>query len=274
MKYQILVDSSADILPSEFLNKNIGFKSVPLTIHVGEKEFVDDESLDTHEMLASVHAFKGKTSSSCPSSQSFLDEFSKAEFTFVVTITQKISGSYNSAVLAKNSFEKPENICVIDSKATSGTMILIVEELVRQIESGKSFEEISQDIMTFRDRKTLFFVLQKFDNLVANGRMSHVAGFIANALFIRPICRAEDGEIRIVQKLLGPKNAFQKLVRMTVDECKNKDQKIVISHCEDEKTAYYVKKELESKGFSNVCIIPTRGLTSYYALENGMILCF
>lgn len=274
MKYQILVDSSADFLESKFLNSNIRFKSIPLTICVGEREFVDNEELDTHEMLSCVHAYKGKTSSACPSPQSFLDEFDKAEFTFVVTITQKLSGSYNSAVVAKNSYSKPENVCVIDSKATSGTMILVVEELVRQIEGGKSFEEICKNIMTFRDSKTLFFVLQKFDNLVANGRMSHVAGFIANALFIRPICRAVDGEIKIALKLMGPKNAFQKLVKMTNEECKDKTAKIVISHCEDEQNALFVKNELEKCGFLNIQIVPTRGLTSYYALEKGMILCF
>lgn len=274
MKYQILCDSSGDLPQSAFKNSKIGYSVVPLSILVGDKEFVDDENLDTHEMLSAMHAYKGKTSSACPSPEAFSSKFDEAEYTFVVTITQKLSGCYNSAMVAKQSYEKSENVCVIDSMATSGTMLLIVEELERLIESGLAFEEICKCIEKYRDERTLFFVLQKFDNLVANGRMSHVAGFIASTLFIRPLCRAVDGDIKVILKLMGPKNAFQKMTKMTIEECKDKSSKVVITHCEDEEDALHIKSELEANGFTNVHILPMRGLTSYYALEKGVILCF
>lgn len=274
MKYQILCDSSGDMPESMFKNKNIGYSVVPLTILVGDQEFVDNESLNPSEMLAAMHAYKGKTSSACPSPDSFEKLFKNADYTFVVTITQKLSGCYNSAMVAKQSYEKSDNVCVIDSKATSGTMLLIVEKLVELIEQGLSYTEICQQIEKYRDERTLFFVLQKFDNLIANGRMSRVAGFVANTLFIRPICRAVDGDIKIALKLMGPKNAFQKLVKMTAEECKDKDTKIVITHCEDNQDAGFVKEELEKLGYTNIHVLPTRGLTSFYALEKGLILCF
>ena len=153
-------------------------------------------------------------------------------------------------------------------------MYLIVEKLVELIERGLEFNEIVKLIEKYRDERTLFFILQKFDNLIANGRMSRVAGFVANTLLIRPICRAVDGDIKIAFKLMGPKNAFQKLIKMTSEECKDKNSKIVITHCEDEQDAKYIKSQLELLNYKNVVVLPMRGLTSYYALEKGIILCF
>lgn len=274
MKYQILCDSSGDFPEASFKNKNVIYKVIPLSILVGEQEFVDDDKLDANNMLKAMHAFKGKTSSACPSPELFLKELNNADYTFIITITQKLSGCYNSAMVAKNSYSKPENVCVIDSKATSGVMYLIVEELVRLIEEGKSYNQIVEEINKFRDQRTLFFILQKFDNLVANGRMSHVAGFIASTLLIRPLCRAVDGDIKIAFKLMGPRNAFQKLIKMVSEECKNKSQKIIITHCEDYDDAKYIEQELNKLGFDNIHILPMRGLTSYYALEKGIILCY
>lgn len=274
MKFQILADSSCDLTENDFNHKGIGFKIIPLTIRVGEQDFVDDNQLNPKEMLSAMHAFRGKSLSSCPSPDAYLNEFANAEYTFVVTISQKLSGSFNSAFVAQGSHDHPENIFVIDSKATSGTMALIVEEIARLIEQGLSYKEICQKIIEYRDARTLFFVLQKFDNLVAAGRMSRVAGFIANSLLVRPICRAVDGDIKIAMKLIGPRNAFQKLIKLTNEECKDKTAPIVITHCQDPQDGEYVKQELTKLGFSNIKLAPMRGLCSYYALEKGMILCF
>ena len=205
MKYQIIVDSCADLKSDYIKNKNIGFNVIPLTINVGEKEYVDNDEIDVKAMLEDMKKSK-KSSSACPAPQSFLDQFKKAEYTFVVTITSKLSGCNNAAIVAKNSYEKSENIHVIDSKAVSGTEILIVDKLVELIEKDLSFEEIKTEIDKYRDERNLFFILQKFDNLVNNGRMSRFAGLIASTLVIRPICIADKGEIKIAKKTI--KNQF------------------------------------------------------------------
>ena len=145
MKYQILVDSASDLLSDYYTDPEIGFKVVPLTIHVNDKEYVDNDSLNIQEMLADMHASK-KSSSACPAPQSFLSEFDNAEYTFIVAITSKLSGCYNSAVVAKNSYSKPENICVIDSKAVSGTEMLIVDKLIELIKQDLPYEQIVKEI--------------------------------------------------------------------------------------------------------------------------------
>lgn len=274
MKYQILVDSASDLLSDYYTDPEIGFKVVPLTIHVKDKEYVDNDSLNIQEMLADMHASK-KSSSACPAPQSFLSEFDNAEYTFIVTITSKLSGCYNSAVVAKNSYSKPENICVIDSKAVSGTEMLIVDKLIELIKQDLPYEQIVKEITEYRDKRSLYFILQKFDNLVNNGRMSKIAGLIASKLVIRPICIAYEGEIKIAKKIIGIKNTFTKLVQMIGEKAKDfSKETLIITHCFAEEEANYIKSDLEEKcNFKEIRILPMRGLCSYYALEKGLIIC-
>ncbi len=274
MKFQILVDSASDLLSNYIVDENIGFKVIPLTINVNDVEYVDNDQLDITQMLKKMHEFK-KSSSACPAPESFLQEFDNADYTFIVTITSKLSGCYNSACVAKQSYSKPENICVIDSKAVSGTEILIVDKLVELIKQDLSFDEIVNQINDFRDKKSLYFILQKFDNLVNNGRMSKIAGLIASTLVIRPICIAHEGEIKIAKKIIGIKNAFTKLVQMICEKAKDfSKETLIITHCFAEDEAKSIKSDLEKKcNFKEIRILPMRGLCSYYALEKGIIVC-
>lgn len=274
MKYQILVDSASDLLSDYLADSEIGFKVIPLTINVGDNEYVDNDDLDIKKMLDDMHASK-KSSSACPAPESFLKEFDNAEYTFIVTITSKLSGCYNSAVVAKNSYSKPENICVIDSKAVSGTEILLVDKLVELIKQDLPYQQICEEINAYRDKKSLYFILQKFDNLVNNGRMSKIAGLIASKLVIRPICIAHEGEIKMAKKIIGIKNAFSKLVQMISEKAKDfSKETLIITHCYAEEEANYIKSDLEKKcNFKEIRVQAMRGLCSYYALEKGLIIC-
>ena len=274
MKYQILVDSASDLLGDYIKDENIGFKVIPLTINVNDKEYVDNDELNVPAMLEDMHQSK-KNSSACPAPESFLQEFDNAEYTFIVTITAKLSGCYNAACVAKQSYAKPENIHVVDSKAVSGTEILLVDKLVELIKQGLSFEEIKKAIDEYRDKKNLYFILQKFDNLVNNGRMSKIAGLIASKLVIRPICIAHEGEIKMAKKIIGIKNAFSKLVQMIAEKAKDfsKDT-LIISHCFAVDEANNIKSDHDKNcKFKELRILPMRGLCSYYALEKGVIVC-
>ena len=274
MKYQILVDSASDLKSDYIQDQNIGFKVIPLTININGQEYVDNDDLNCEQMLKDMHESK-KNSSACPAPESFLQNFDSAEYTFIVTITAKLSGCYNAACVAKNSYSKPENVHVIDSKAVSGTEILIVDKLVELIKEGLPFEEIKTKIDEFRDERNLYFILQKFDNLVNNGRMSKIAGLIASKLVIRPICIAHEGEIKMAKKIIGIKNAFAKMVQMIKEKAKDfSKQTIIITHCFAEEEAKEIKSNIEKLcNFKEIRILPMRGLCSYYALEKGVIVC-
>ncbi len=274
MKYQILVDSASDLKSDYIQDQNIGFKVIPLTININDQEYIDNDDLNCEQMLKDMHESK-KNSSACPAPESFLQNFDSAEYTFIVTITAKLSGCYNAACVAKNSYSKPENVHVIDSKAVSGTEILIVDKLVELIKEGLPFEEIKTKIDEFRDERNLYFILQKFDNLVNNGRMSKIAGLIASKLVIRPICIAHEGEIKMAKKIIGIKNAFAKMVQMIKEKAKDfSKQTIIITHCFAEEEAKEIKSNIEKLcNFKEIRILPMRGLCSYYALEKGVIVC-
>ena len=87
------------------------FVSVPLTIRAGEKEFIDDNSLDVREMVDYMSNFKGKSGTACPSVDAWLQAFEGAERVLCFTITSGLSGSYNSAGCAKSMLEsKRKNV--------------------------------------------------------------------------------------------------------------------------------------------------------------------
>ena len=277
MKFQILVDSSADMDISYLKDSNIGFGIVPLTIHAGSVEFVDDENIDTHQMLTTIHSTKEKSGTACPSPEAWLQHFSNAEFTFVVTMTSKLSGTFNSANVARDMAENKQNIYVFDTLATSGTLELVCDEIVRLIKLDKTFDEIISLVNDFIKTRNLFFLLHRFDNLVANGRMSRFAGFMAKTLVIKPICTASPvGTIDMVSKSIGSLNAYKKTVDLAYTRCTDfENRKCIITHCENEEDATKIKEMLQAKcNFKEIVVKPMRGLTSFYSLEKGLIICF
>lgn len=273
MKYKIIVDSSSDIPINYVKSDKVKIEVAPLTIQVGSKTFVDDDNLDTKELLKELNSFNGNVRTSCPNPYDFLSKMNDAENVFVVTISKKLSGSYNSAMLAVFEFEG-KNILVIDSMATSGVIIRIVDELVSYIEQGLEFDEIKDRILKFRDERKLYFVLDKFDNLVNNGRVSKTVAFVATVLKIKPLCFADNGEINVRFKIRTRKFVIEKLIEtIKSDKEDYSNDECIISHCEDEQTANYIKESLEKIcNFKKVTIIKTRGLCSFYALEKGIIV--
>ncbi len=275
MKYQIIVDSSSDLTKDYLDGTGIGFAVAPLTVRIGEQEFVDDENIDVKAMLDAFNQYDGKTGSACPPPDAFAKAFDDADHTFIVTITSRLSGCYNSALVAANG-SPDKKVHVVDSRAVSGSMVLIVDKLVELINSGLEFEEIVTQIEEYRKNVKLFFVLQCFDNLVQNGRMSKFAGFVAKHLSIRPVSIATDeGVIKVITKTIGTLNAYKKMTELISETIKDfEGRKVVISHCNNEKDAEIIKKMITEKfPVKEVEIKPMRGLCSYYAMDKGVIVC-
>lgn len=275
-KFQIVVDSASDMLPNHFNNKDILLNIVPLTIHVGEKEFVDNESLDIPNMLKEMYDYPMKSTSSCPPVGKFEEMFLQAENTICITISGSISGTYNSACLAAEmAREKGCNVHVVDSKQTSGAMMLIAEKCYELMQENKTFEEIVSETEKYRDKKTLLFVLDKFDNLIKNGRMSKMSGVIAGFLKIKPIATTVEGEIKLIEKKRTTTMAIKRLMEIITEKLKSDDKAdIVISHCFAEDVAAQIETEIKEKcKFKSLRVIAMRGLCSFYSLEQAVMIC-
>ena len=276
MKYRICVDSSSNLLSNYIVDEEVGFNVIPLTIRVGNKEYVDNDDLNVDELLKDVESSKEACSSSCPAPQDFLNHFEDSEYVICVTISQKLSVCYKSACVAKDMSENKDNILIIDSKLTAGAMRLIVDKAYQLIKSGKEFKEITEELIKYRDSIQLLFVLDKFDNLVKNGRMSKVVAFIAQLAAIKPLCYGDEGEIKIKEKIRTFKGVLKRLVHNIGVMCPiTKGRICVISHTQNKESAMLLKALIEEEyEFDSIIVEDNRGLCAFYALSGGLLVSF
>lgn len=276
MKFKIIVDSSSNLLNSYYQDKkDVAFKVVPLTIRIGQEEFIDNDELDVNRMLDVLRLNDGGQSS-CPSPNDYLRELDEAEYSFIITITSKLSGSFNSACVARTMCKNPEHVFVIDSKGTAGSIVLIVEKLFELIKENKEFSVITNEITAFRNSVNLLFALDCFDNLVRNGRMSKLTAFIAEKIAIKPLCYADDGEIKIKEKIRTFRGVIKRMTHYIGKMCEDTTNKIcIIAHTRNESAALELKKDIEENyHFKEVRVMENRGLCAFYALEGGLIVTF
>lgn len=276
MKFKIIVDSSSNLLNSYYQDKkDVAFKVVPLTIRIGQEEFIDNDELDVNRMLDVLRLNDGGQSS-CPSPNDYLRELDEAEYSFIITITSKLSGSFNSACVARTMCKNPEHVFVIDSKGTAGSIVLIAEKLFELIKENKEFSVITNEITAFRNSVNLLFALDCFDNLVRNGRMSKLTAFIAEKIAIKPLCYADDGEIKIKEKIRTFRGVIKRMTHYVGKMCEDTTNKIcIIAHTQNESAALELKKDIEENyHFKEVRVMENRGLCAFYALEGGLIVTF
>lgn len=271
---KIVADSSCDL---SGLN-NISFECAPLKIITAQKEYIDTPSLDVNEMVSDLQSYKGKSSTSCPNAGDWLNAFGDSEFIFCVTITATLSGSYNAACLAKETYESEHpnrRVFVLDSLSTGPEMALILERLEELILSGKEFTEICNDITIYSQHTGLLFMLESMKNLANNGRVNPIVARMAGMLGIRVVGKAsEKGDLEPLNKCRGEAKALEAIAEhMQLLGFKN--GKVIISHCQNSSAAHALKELLENKfGSVPIKIHECRALCSFYAEKGGMLIGF
>ncbi|MBR6478276.1 MAG: DegV family protein [Lachnospiraceae bacterium] len=270
--YKIIADSSCDLLELP----GVLFETVPLTISTDEKSFTDDPQLDVKSVLDYLSSYNGRSYTACPSTQSWMDAFEGADEIYVVTITSALSGTYDSANMAKNQYlaKHPETkICIVDSLSTGPGMNLIVEKIAAWKKEGLTFEEISAEVIPYQRSLKLYFGLQSLHNLAVNGRINKLVASAIGIMNIRILGTASlQGTIEPIAKCRGDKKVLEKLIE-EIKGCGYKNGKIRISHVENFELADQIAARLrEIFGEIDLSIIPARGLDSYYAERGGIIL--
>lgn len=279
-KWQIVADSSCDLFDGALDKENIAFSTVPLKVIVGDKEFIDREGTDPNEMLREMKAYKGASSTACPSPEEFAEQFRKADISFAVTITSQLSGTYNAAIQAKNMVleEFPEKkIHVVDTRSTSGSLVLTARKIISLIEEGLSFEEIVPIIDEYGANCKILFALTGFDNLVKNGRMSRIAGIMATALHIRPIGLNPGGVIEVIDKPRGEKKAIERMAVLMEKYGYKKGEPIVISHSNNPEGAEQLCELIKERYGAlqeDITFLKCACLTTYYAGDHSVLLSF
>ena len=272
MNIKIITDSASDLTSME----GIEMSYAPMKVCTAEREFTDNDDINVREMVNFLYSFKGRSSSSCPNAEDWLNAFGDAENIVCITITGGLSGSYNSALSAKNIYEgdhPDRRVLVVDSLTAGPEMALMAERVREQALAGKDLEEIEADLKGYKTE--LLFALESLRNFANNGRVSKAAAAAAGLLGIRAIGRASDvGTLELLSKTRGEAKTLDGVMSY-LKELRCKGGKIFIDHCFAEETvnklAFKIKAEYPR---AEIVIRPTRGLCSFYAELGGFLVGF
>lgn len=212
---RIVVDSSSDYQMEEIREKNLDL--VPITITIGEKQYVDGVDLDRnrfYELLKETGEFP-RTSQ--PSPQQFLDIFldakEKGDEVVCITLSSALSGTYQSAVLAKDMAEY-DPIHIVDSRTATCNIKVLADYARKLADAGRSAGEIAERIETLKSRVRVVAVLDTLEYLSRGGRLSRTAAALGDMAGLKPLITiTEEGEVAMLGKALGKNKAISHILR-------------------------------------------------------------
>lgn len=276
MGYKIVVDSCCEL--TRELRADDRVESIPLGLEVGDYRILDDENFDQKEFLSKVAEYSKCPKSYCPSPEAFKMAYhTKAEHVYCITLSSQLSGSYNSAVLAKQLYLDDygeKKIHVIDSQSASAGETQLVLKLMEWEKAGFAFEQIVEKIEKYRDSVKTYFALDNLETLRKNGRLTGVKSLVASTLNIKPVMGSDHGVIYQKGQTIGMNKALRKMAEFVVEEVKSPDtRRLIITHCNAPKRADQLRKYISEKlDFKECMILDTGGISSMYANNGGIIV--
>ena len=277
MTYRLIGDSCTDL--DDNLKKDDNIVIVPLTLEIGDYSVKDDDKFNQKDFIKRMAESKIGAKSACPSPEAFKEAMEcDTDMAFVVTLSEHLSGSYQSAEIGKKLYEEEhehKDILVLSSRSASAGQYRLMLELDKLCKQGLGFEEISKRIAKLRDEMKTYFVIETLDTLRKNGRLSAVTAFIASALNIKPIMGAVDGVIIKKDQQRGMQKALAKMVEIAVKEAgDNADEKTVcITHINNLERGEYVAELFRKSGeFKDIKIVNGAGVATLYAGDGGIVI--
>ena len=277
MSYKIIADSCCDLTPD--MKSEMGIISIPMTMAVGSKEFCDDERLDMKGFMDEMRAYPGKTTSSSPPPILFQEAIEAADDAYIVTVSDKVSGSYGNAVIGNHMAMENGNgaAYIFDSKSASAGETLIAMKLHELIRAGLSKGSIIETVNRFISNMNTYCVFENYGNLQKNGRLSKNTGSLIQALNIKLVMGADgNGEFALFEKCRGIRQMIQRLLLLIESSGKDtRNENLVISHCNNLTLAEQLRTLIKEKfNFKGIYVVPTGGLSSLYADDKGIVLAF
>ena len=209
-KIKIITDSTSDLVP--YLIKKHDIEVIPLLLFFGEEVYHDGEDITLHSVLEKIKEGESfpKTSQIIP--QRFYDYYKKyldeGYKIISIHISSKLSGTYQSACIAKEMLET-EDITVIDSVNVASGLGLLVLKACELKEQGFGVKAIEEEIFKAIPHVKSVLAFETLENLVKGGRISKTAGVIGSLLGIKPILSVKDGEMVVIDKVRGSKKAIK-----------------------------------------------------------------
>ncbi len=209
MAIQIITDSASDISFEE--EKKYNIKIVPLTVHFGRESYRDREEISPSQFYEKLQSFNGIPSTSQVTPSEFIDAFKSiidaGDEIIGIFMSSTMSGTYNSAMIAKNTLDT-DKISIIDSKMVTLGEALMVHHAIKMVEKGKTREEIVSKVHSMIDQCVTFMIVDTLEYLKKGGRLSASQAFFGSMLNIKPILTFSNGELVAKDKVRGKKKAL------------------------------------------------------------------
>jgi fatty acid kinase fatty acid binding subunit len=213
----VVIDSTADLPDPQGRHPN--WRLAPLYVRFGDETFREYVDITAEEFYRRLRVSPEPPKSSQPSPADFeavFDSLADYERIVCVVLSQRISGTYESARLAAES-AGDGRVRVIDSGVTSGGTTILADAIQRRLEVGTDEEEIDAVVERFRRERGLLFTVDTLEYLIRGGRIGKAAGFAGQLLSIKPILAFDDGEVAPLKRVRGRGKAIAELERLFVE---------------------------------------------------------
>ena len=240
---RIISDSSSLYSEKKGQEKNITIAS--LTVHINGKNYREYEDIETEEFINIINEGHMPTSSQ-PSIGHVVDMYNQYEEDELINISMAdgLSGTYNSACVARGMAENPERIHVINSETLCGPQKYLVDLAAALVEEGKECKEIVDEINKALKESKSYLIPHDFDYLVRGGRISSIVGKIGSAIKLVPVMTMSDDKKSLVKFTTKRtyKKAVQKIIEQMAEDGINSQHKLYVYHACNEDGAEEVKK--------------------------------
>ncbi len=240
---RIISDSSSLYSEKKGQEKNITIAS--LTVHINGKSYREYEDIETEEFINIINEGHMPTSSQ-PSIGHVVDMYNQYEEDEIINISMAdgLSGTYNSACVARGMAENPERIHVINSETLCGPQKYLVDLAAALVEEGKECKEIVDEINKALKESKSYLIPHDFDYLVRGGRISSIVGKIGSAIKLVPVMTMSDDKKSLVKFTTKRtyKKAVQKIIEQMTEDGINSEHKLYIYHACNEDGAEEIKK--------------------------------
>ena len=218
-KIHVVTDSGSDL--SLEVKERLGIHVVPLTVQFGSEIFKDGEEMSTSEFYTRLKNEIEMPSTCQPSSADFVAMYEKiaqpGDTIISVHMSSKMSGTYQSAVLASTMLDSSVTVKVVDSKAASMGLGLVAVTAAQGVQAGKELDEILSDVQLTIDHLQVYFVVDTLEFLKKNGRIGMASALVGTMLSIKPILTLVDGEVAPFEKIRGKAKALKRVRELVVE---------------------------------------------------------
>ena len=274
-KIKIITDGSCD-LSHEVLNK-FNINVVPLGVSFGEEHYTAGVDIDNKEFYSKMKESKELPKTSCPSPENFCKEYQcEEDKIIVIALSSKLSGTYNSASLARDLYlseHKEKDIRVIDSMTGSIGAGLLLIKAAKMISEGKDIDEIVEAIENLKEKISFYGTLETLENAIKGGRINPLAGKIIGALNFKAIVQIKDGVVKPIDKARGESNSIKKVANYITSSIEDtKDKILCLMHANCPEKAHKLLSIIEkTHKFDEVYISEVGPVMGTYTSEGAVL---